>query len=428
MSLTRRALLAGLGAALVAQPALARPYWAFPGSYVDIDFGNFRAWGGSLIRGAATAANGSLGSLVSSTTNISAVLVPDYTGKLILQANQGMRITTGMGLWAGGSFTQQCLWNRDLTNAVWTATNITALKNQIGADGVANAASSITATANLGTISQTITAISAAHRASAYVKRLVGVGTLELAIDGATYNILPVPASGYVQLPIPALTGANPVYSFRIGTSGDSFAIDFCGCENRAAYSPAVAAATSAAVAFFNEEPAFGSPAGFSTNNDGYRLLRDIHSRGAPWSGYIEFSGQGVSSPEMFATDATYSMRGAADGTPVAYSQNSTSVTSSNTGNIGVGRWNRVAWRLAGDGGRLCLNGGPIAINGSGNLQPRVEAITHCGLGNNGAGTAPLEGCIRRSAFWPFALSDSRLVSYTAFSASPSQPFPLGIP
>lgn len=47
--------------------------------------------------------------------------------------------------------TNVVLWNRDLTNAAWTKTNITAAKDQTGIDGFASSASKITATAGNGT-------------------------------------------------------------------------------------------------------------------------------------------------------------------------------------------------------------------------------------------------------------------------------------
>jgi hypothetical protein len=123
------------------------------------------------------------------------------------------------------------LYGRDLTNAAWTATNITAVKDQTGLDAVANSASRITATAAAGTITQAITAASAVRICSVDVMRLVGTGTLEMTQDGgATYTVLTV-TSGITRVAIPSQTLTNPTIGFRIATSGDSFLIDAVQCE-----------------------------------------------------------------------------------------------------------------------------------------------------------------------------------------------------
>ena len=76
--------------------------------------------------------------------------------------------------------------NRVLTNASWTATNITPALNQVGLDGSSNTASSITATAGNGTILQAITSTSATRVQSAYCKRITGSGEIDMTTDGGT--------------------------------------------------------------------------------------------------------------------------------------------------------------------------------------------------------------------------------------------------
>lgn len=137
--------------------------------------------------------------------------------------------------------TNFCLQNRDLTQAVWTKTNVTAAKNQAGLINASltlppavNTASSITATAANGTILQSITLASGSKSASVHVKRLVGTGTLEMTMDGGTtWVALTVPASGWSrQTAIPSQIVTDPMVGFRIATSGDSFAIDLVQLEN----------------------------------------------------------------------------------------------------------------------------------------------------------------------------------------------------
>lgn len=147
------------------------------------------------------------------------------------------------GIFLEGARTNLALWNRDLTNAAWTASNVTAAKDQTGADGSANAASSVTATAGNGTILQLITSGSAARTQSAYVKRLTGSGTVEMTQDnGSTWTPI-VLTSNYQRFSVTA-TLANPIIGFRIVTSGDAIAVDFVQNEVGAFVSSAIATTT----------------------------------------------------------------------------------------------------------------------------------------------------------------------------------------
>ena len=90
------------------------------------------------------------------------------------------------GLLIEGSRANVVLYSNDLTNAAWTKTNITAALNQTGADGVANSASSITASAANGTVLQSITLASSQRIQSALVKRITGTGVINMTTDGGT--------------------------------------------------------------------------------------------------------------------------------------------------------------------------------------------------------------------------------------------------
>ena len=110
----------------------------------------------------------------------------------------------------------------DLTNGAWTKTNVTVARNAIGPDLVVNSASTITATANNGTVSQAITATSSNIQASWMLRRLTGSGAVSLSIDGgATYTALSLTAS-WQQLSIPQQTLANPTIVLKLATNGDA--------------------------------------------------------------------------------------------------------------------------------------------------------------------------------------------------------------
>ena len=141
------------------------------------------------------------------------------------------------------------LWNRDFTKAAWTKTSVTAALDQVGIDGVANSASSLTASANNGTVLQAITLASSQRATSAYVKRLVGSGAVSMTTDGGTTwtdITSQLGAGAYARATIPAQTVTNPSVGFKFATSGDKIAVDFFGNENGAFQtSPLVVASAS---------------------------------------------------------------------------------------------------------------------------------------------------------------------------------------
>lgn len=137
------------------------------------------------------------------------------------------------GYLAERASTNYMLWSRDLTNAAWTKTNITAALNQVGADGGANSASLLTATAGNGTCLQVITLTSRVLFQSAYIKRVTGTGTINMTMDnGATWTAV-TPTAAWSKVRIPIQTLANPTIGFQIVTSGDAIAVDYCQSENQ---------------------------------------------------------------------------------------------------------------------------------------------------------------------------------------------------
>lgn len=140
------------------------------------------------------------------------------------------------------------LWNRDLTNAVWVKTGCSVLKNQIGLDGAVEA-SAITATANNATILQSITSTSAARITSAYIKRVSGVGTIQMTQNnGTTWTDITSSVGGnWSRVEIPSSTLANPIIGFRIVSNADAIAVDFVQHE-LGSFSTSAIATTSSAV------------------------------------------------------------------------------------------------------------------------------------------------------------------------------------
>jgi hypothetical protein len=140
-----------------------------------------------------------------------------------------------LGLLIEEARTNVVLWNRDLTNAAWTlGATMTRAKDQIGIDGVANSASSITGglVSATNTILQAVVLGSSARFQSAYVKRLVGTGVVNMTTDGGTTWTAITVTSTYTRVTIPTQTLANPSVGFQIMTSTDSIAVDFVQNEN----------------------------------------------------------------------------------------------------------------------------------------------------------------------------------------------------
>lgn len=121
--------------------------------------------------------------------------------------------------------TNLVLWNRDMTDASWVKTTMTAAKDQVGIDGVTNSASSLTATAGNALCLQTIVSASASRRQSAFVRRLTGSGTIQMTGDGSVFTTITL-TTAWTQLPIPTATVTNPIVGFKIVTSGDAIAVD----------------------------------------------------------------------------------------------------------------------------------------------------------------------------------------------------------
>lgn len=156
---------------------------------------------------------------------------------------------TTAGVWRGLLLEPQrinrALWSRDMTNAVWVKTNMTAAKDQTGMDGIANSASSLTATGANATCLQAITAASAVTIMSCAIKRLVGSGTIEMTTDNGATWLTVTPTSEWTYVSITRQTMANPTCGIRIATSGDSVAVDFMQNETGNGSTPSAASYSS---------------------------------------------------------------------------------------------------------------------------------------------------------------------------------------
>lgn len=139
--------------------------------------------------------------------------------------------STSNGLLIEEARTNRILWCRDATQSNWTKTNVTVAKTQTGIDGVANSASSLTASSANGTCIQTITLTSGSRTGSVYLKRITGTGNVQITLDGTTYSTVDLSTSEWRRIVLSG-TVTNPTVGIRIVTSGDAVAMDFAQIED----------------------------------------------------------------------------------------------------------------------------------------------------------------------------------------------------
>lgn len=193
--------------------------WALPGATMGSDFLNNRGYNSTTTGTAASFLTTSRGS-------------PGYAENnagLYTQFSSNTPRITEKGLLVEDGCTNIVLWCRDLTNAAWVKTTTTVALNQTGIDGIANSASSLTATGANSTVLQSITDASTSRWQSAFVKRITGSGTIQMTMDGGTTwtTVTVSSTTTWSRVQIPTQTLANPQVGFRIVTSGDAIAVDF---------------------------------------------------------------------------------------------------------------------------------------------------------------------------------------------------------
>lgn len=160
--------------------------------------------------------------------------------------SSGVVTSTWMGIWTEPSRDNEAIYSRDLSQAAWAKTSMSCTKTATGMRNDANSASTCTASGAGGTVLQTLVTVAATRTTSFHVKRRIGTGTVEVTRDnGATWTAITASLSttlwrrvvpketpgcaGGNCIVVAAMTsgGANPVFGFRLGTSGDAIDVDF---------------------------------------------------------------------------------------------------------------------------------------------------------------------------------------------------------
>lgn len=155
------------------------------------------------------------------------------TNNVVTQAQGAALPNAGKGNYLSEeATTNQMLWSRDFTNATWTKLNVTPALDQVGIDGRANSASSLTATLANGSVLQTITEAATLSALSFFIKRITGTGTITIQQGASTLDVTAlINSSTYTQIELDA-TVLNPVIGIVIATSGDKIVVDMGQFEN----------------------------------------------------------------------------------------------------------------------------------------------------------------------------------------------------
>lgn len=156
-----------------------------------------------------------------------------------VSASDGLYVSVPANVMAMGSSngslieearTNDALWSRDMTNAVWVKTTMTTALNAVGIDGTSNSATTLTATGASAMAVETITLASQADNYSVFLKRVTGSGTINLCL-AATACASPTACTvtsttAFTRCTVTA-TVLNPIVGVQIITNGDAVIADF---------------------------------------------------------------------------------------------------------------------------------------------------------------------------------------------------------
>ncbi len=139
-------------------------------------------------------------------------------------------------LYGGPALTNSQIQSNDLTNAEWTAVNMTVAQDETGMRNDANAACTLTSTAgNATVIAGAITAGSADQTTRWFIKRKTGTGVIEITVNnGATWEDVTTEVdstAGFNEANESLAALTNPQIGIRIVTSGDAVIVGNAECH-----------------------------------------------------------------------------------------------------------------------------------------------------------------------------------------------------
>lgn len=212
---------------LASRKMFCKPMYASGPLYRDLTFAAPLTNGlGALGAGPSTVATYTGGVV----TGAGAIHYIDGPSGLLVPRTSGSPALTPNGLLVEGAISNLALQASDLTKAAaYTATNCTTTFTATGPDGVANDATTITATAGNATVTQAITSAAGVRITSVWIKRRTGTGEIDLSNWGATTWEPVTVTSAWTRVSTAASSAgaANPTIGIRIVTNAD--AVDVFG-------------------------------------------------------------------------------------------------------------------------------------------------------------------------------------------------------
>lgn len=315
---------------------------------------------------------------------------------------------------------QPILWTNDLTQTPWVKTNITAVKNQTGRNNIVNSASLITATADGGTVLYPLTLAASTRNLYADIKRVTGTGTLEITLDGVTWVAVTLNKpryNGWGRYGLPLTTVTNPSFGFRIGTSGDAFAISFV-TSDLSAYELSPWDTFGTARRRQYDRPSTSISGGIATSVSSG--LMEFIRTSPTWGIYMEWDSM-VSEHFLFGQVLCPFADGHMQFTTDDNQSGGAQTVVSPPGLVrvttdrGVPRPNK-AYGFVQDGVcKLCVNGSEVFSGGT--QGGPYTVLDHKDLGSNAAGTKNMVGFVPRIAILDTPWSDAEATFRTAVPA-----------
>lgn len=304
--------------------------------------------------------------------------------------------------------TNVAIYQRDLTNAAWSKSNITAALNMTGIDGVSNSASRITAGANNGTVLQAITLASSQRSQSAYLQRITGSGTVYMTTDGGTtwtdVTSQVGSAGTWALASIPAQTVTNPSIGFKLATSGDAIGVDWAQNENGAFPTSRLPPITTGTITRAADVASLTGVALTTLQGAAFTVAVEAQLETTAFAGPpVLLGGTGV----LALIDAQASNKAQ------AYDPGSGGGLGLAT--AGSGTWNspsRAAFAAGASGTSMAMNGGSVAT-GSALTTSRASLV----LGSFSGGPQPASGWYRSTAVYNQRLPDATLKTRSVVGA-----------
>lgn len=338
-----------------------------------------------------------------------------YTASTGLLASAGTNVmrfnyspaSTGPYLLLEPAATNVALWSRDLTQSgTWIATTMTTALTSVGADGVANSATRLTATAILATVCQTPGLSSAARTYTVFLRRVTGSGAIKITVDGSTYSSDlsgSLNNSTYVRSAIKAT--AVPIICIQIGTSGDAVDADFNQLETGSGVAIPTTPILTTSATVTRAADVLSWPTGFTGwSTTVGSIVGSITEYNDSMAGVLLAFSDGTTQNRIVANNST----NAGANTLQVVTSNVTQAGITVTLNSTAFTLNKIGDAWAANDFVAVANGGTPGTDASGT----IPTVTTSYLGSAGTGTISASN-IANTAYWGSRISNADLQTLT---------------